>query len=149
MSLLSARYKVITLRIHVGYLSTCGLQACLVSVLKTDPFSESFVKNFIEFSFHAEFLHFPFLLPTRFEDMRVTKILKCICAALRAMNYIAAIHVITYPQSHCEKNKTFPTYRMQTNNKASSSESGKFKVISLATEFDLIFIYKMLRNKIP
>ena len=38
MSLLSARYKVITLRIHVGYLSTCGLQACLVSVLKTDPF---------------------------------------------------------------------------------------------------------------
>ena len=105
MSLLSARYKVITLRIHVGYLSTCGLQACLVSVLKTDPFSESFVKNFIEFSFYAEFLHFPFLLPTRFEDMRVTKILEFICAALRAMNYNAAIQAITYPQSHCKITK--------------------------------------------
>ena len=41
---------------------------------------------------------------------------------------------------------------MKTNtefNTASCSESGKFRVISLATEFDLIIIYKMVRNKIP
>ena len=45
-----------------------------------------------------------------------------------------------------------PTYWMKTNtefNKASCSESGNFKVIGLATEFDLIFIYKMVGIKIP
>ena len=45
--------------------------------------------------------------------------------------------------------KTDP-YKMKTNtefNKASCSESGK--VISLATAFDLSFIYKMQRDEIP
>ena len=57
MSLLSAWYKVVTLRTHVGYLSTRGLQACLVSALKTDPLSESFLKTPIELSFHAEYFY--------------------------------------------------------------------------------------------
>ena len=57
MSLLSAWYKVVTLRIHVGYLSTRGLHACLVSALKTDPLSESFLKTPIELSFHAEYFY--------------------------------------------------------------------------------------------
>ena len=41
MSLLSAWHRVGTSRIHVGFLSNCGLQACLVSNLKTDPLSKS------------------------------------------------------------------------------------------------------------
>ena len=89
---------------------------------------------------------FSFLLPAKFEEMRVTKILESICAALRSMNYIAAINTCIV------KIYNLPTYWMKTHiefNKASCSESGKFKVISLATEFDLIFIYKMVRNKIP
>ena len=93
--LLSAWYRVSTSHIHVGYLSTCELQACLVSDLKTDPLSESFVKKPIELSFMLNIFTFSFLLPAKFEEMRVTKILESICAALRSMNYIAAIN--TYP----------------------------------------------------
>ena len=81
--------------------------------------------------------------------MRATKILESICAALRSMNYIAAINTI---RNRIVKIYNLPTYWMKTNTefrKASCSESSKFKVISLATEFDLIFIYKMVRNKIP
>ena len=42
----------------------------------------------------------------------MTKILELICAALRSMNYIAAIN--TYPQSHCKK-YILAAYRMKTN----------------------------------
>ena len=90
---------------------------------------------------------FSFLLPAKFEEMRATKILESICAALRSMNYIAAINTI---RNRIVKIYNLPTYWMKTHtefNKASCS--GKFKVISLATEFDLIYIYKMARNKIP
>ena len=79
----------------------------------------------------------------------MTKILESICATLRSMNYIAAINKI---RNQIVKIYNLPTYWMKTNtefNKASCQESGKFKAISLATEFDLIFIYKMDRNKSP